>query len=72
MLGELGELGALLRCATCGHKIAVELGALGARLATVVLFFDDEPGSDTRGGRVSECPGCATRLGLHTLAPLSR
>ena len=68
----LGEFGALLRCATCGHKIAVELGALGARLATVVLFFDDEPGSDTRGGRVSECPGCGTRLGLHTLKPLSR
>ncbi len=67
----LGELGALLRCA-CGHKIAVELGALGARLATVVLFFDDEPGSDTRGGRVRECPGCGARLGLHTLAPLAR
>ena len=72
MLGELGKPGALLRCATCGHKIAVVLGALGARLATVVLFFDDEPGSDSRGARVSECPGCGMRLGLHTLEPLWR
>ena len=68
----LGAFGALLRCATCGHKIAVELSALGVRLPTVVLFFDDEPGSDTRGGRVSECPGCGMRLGLHTLEPLWR
>ena len=66
----LGELGTLLRCA-CGHKIAVELGALGWRVATVVLFFDGEPGSDARGERVRECPGCGARLGLHTLAPRS-
>lgn len=66
----VGEPEARLRC-SCGHGIAVELRGEGLRVATVA-FVDDEPGSDTRGERVRECPGCGARLGLHALAPRSR
>jgi hypothetical protein len=63
----LGEPGAALRC-PCGHGVYAELSALGACNSTVA-FFDDEPGSDTRSGRVRRCPGCNARLRLHALAP---
>jgi hypothetical protein len=34
-----------------------------------LVFFDDEPTSETLGERIGECPGCNERLGLLTLHP---
>ena len=36
----------------------------------LLVFFDDEPTSETLGERIRECPGCSERLGLLTFYSL--
>jgi hypothetical protein len=50
----------------CGHNIFCAVRQEGERLGLLV-FFDDEPTSETLGERIRECPGCSERLGLLTL-----
>jgi hypothetical protein len=61
MLEGLAEL----LCA-CTYQILCEVRDEGERLGTLG-FFDDGPQSETRGQRVTSCPGCGQRLGLHVL-----
>lgn len=51
---------------TCGHAVSMVLANRGERVCTL-LFFDDEPSSDTYTEQVHKCPGCGELLGLHTL-----
>jgi hypothetical protein len=50
----------------CTYQIACEVRAVGERLG-LLMFFDDEPASETRGQQVSSCPGCGQELRLHLL-----
>ena len=58
-----------MRC-LCSYAISVELVGAGEQLCTIV-FFDDEPMSETCRQRVRECPSCGERIGLHRLLPRS-
>jgi hypothetical protein len=58
-----------LRC-LCSYGISVVLRGSGEGMCTIV-FFDNEPASETSGERVRECPSCGERLGLHRLLPRS-
>ncbi len=58
---------ARLRC-VCGYSILCEVRSEGKRIG-FLAFFDDEPTSETHGQRIKDCPGCAQRIGLHTLMP---
>jgi hypothetical protein len=46
----------LIPCPECGQKLWTELGNVG--LFRLVMFFDDDEGSDTYAERVDCCPGC--------------
>ena len=50
----------------CTYPILCEVTREGRRLGFPV-FFDDGPESETRGERVSGCPGCGRALGIHLL-----
>jgi hypothetical protein len=50
----------------CTYPILCEVRREGRRLGFPV-FFDDGPESETRGERVSGCPGCGRTLGIHLL-----
>ena|SRR5215207_3240190 len=50
----------------CTYPILCEVRQAGGRLGFPV-FFDDGPESETRGERVSSCPGCGRALGIHLL-----
>ena len=54
-----------LRC-TCGHSILCEVQPEGERIGFLV-FFDDEPTSETYGEWVKSCPSCGEQLGLPLL-----
>ena len=59
---ERSEAAYRVSCA-CGHKVCCEVVSYGDGLAMLV-FFDDEETSATRGERVLLCPGCHSRLSL--------
>ena len=61
----MAEVVGALRC-MCAHAVYLALGNRGERVCTL-LFFDDEPASETYGERVRECPSCGEQLGFHTL-----
>ena len=50
----------------CTYPILCEVIQEGERLG-FTRFFDDAPESETRGERVSSCPGCGRALGIHLL-----
>jgi hypothetical protein len=50
----------------CSFRLLCAVRAEGQRLG-FLLFFDDEPGSESHGERVRECPGCGAPLGLLAL-----
>ena len=50
----------------CGYNICCAVRQEGESLGFLV-FFDDEPTSETLGEKIGECPGCNERLGLLTL-----
>lgn len=56
---------AALRC-VCGHDIMCEVWSEGEYIGFLV-FFDDEPASETYGQRVKGCPGCSEYLELRML-----
>jgi hypothetical protein len=56
---------AALLCA-CSYRILCEVSLQGERLG-LLTFFDDGLESETRGQKVSNCPGCGQKLGLHLL-----
>ena len=47
----------------CAHRILCEVQREGERLGSLI-FFDNEPESETNGQRVDSCPKCGQRLGL--------
>jgi hypothetical protein len=47
----------------CGYKVRCGVVQYGDQLGGLV-FFDDETTSRTRGEKVSQCPGCDSRLDL--------
>lgn len=53
---------AKLRC-VCGHSIFCKLRSGGEHIGFLV-FFDDEPTSETCGQQVKNCPGCGEQLRL--------
>jgi hypothetical protein len=59
-----------LRC-VCGRGMSCAVQPLGERTGFLV-FFDDEPTSETRGQRVKSCPGCGEQLGLPVLYRIHR
>ncbi len=61
---------ATLRC-VCGHGILCEVQPEGERIGFLV-FFDDEPTSETYGHRVKDCPRCGEQLGLPVLYRINR
>jgi len=50
----------------CTYPILCEVQKEGGRLGSL-KFFDDGSESETRGERVSRCPGCGRKLELHLL-----
>jgi hypothetical protein len=56
---------AALRCA-CSYEIVCEVRPEGQRIGTLD-FFDAGRQSGTQLERVTSCPGCGRRLGLHLL-----
>jgi len=50
-------------CVACRYKLRCEVMRYGESLG-VLVFFDDEETSVTRGERVWRCPRCRRRLGL--------
>ena len=50
----------------CTYQILCEVQKEGRRLG-FTRFYDDAPESETRGERVSSCPGCGRKLELHLL-----
>ena len=59
-----------LRC-VCGHAVLCEVQAAGERIG-FLTFFDAEPGSETHGKRIKDCPRCGQRLGLPMLYRINR
>jgi hypothetical protein len=47
---------------SCAHRLVCGVRRQGEHIALLV-FFGDEPDSETRRQRVRECPGCGERLG---------
>jgi hypothetical protein len=55
----------------CGHSISCEVQPEGERIGFLV-FFDDEPTSETYAKRIKSCPRCGERLGLPLLYRINR
>jgi hypothetical protein len=51
----------------CAYRIFCVVRRESERLGSLV-FFDDDPTSQTHGERIHECPGCGERLGLLLLS----
>ena len=51
-----------LRC-VCGHALLCEVRSAGEGIG-VLVCFDDEPTSETRGQQVKICPRCGEPLRL--------
>ena len=56
---------AAFRC-VCGYNILCEVRSGGEGIGFLV-FFDDEPTSETCGKLFKRCPGCGKHLGLPML-----
>jgi hypothetical protein len=54
----------LTPCPECAHRLWTEVGSIG--VFRLVVFLDEEEGSDTYAEQVQRCPGCG--LGLYALA----
>jgi len=54
----------LTSCPKCERRLRSEQGSLG--VFRMVVFFDDEEGSDTYAQQVDRCAGCG--LWLHAFA----
>ena len=50
----------LTPCPNCDHALWSEVRGVGA--FRLVVYFDDDEGSDTYAEHVSRCPGCDGRL----------
>ncbi len=60
----LSDAPMLTSCSKCGHRLRSEQGSLG--VFRMVVFFDEEEGSDTYAQQVDRCAGCG--LWLHAFA----
>jgi hypothetical protein len=58
----VGMAEATLRC-VCGHSIFCEVGTTGEYVGFLV-FFDNEPTSETYGQQIECCPNCGEKLGF--------
>ena len=61
---------ATLRC-ECGYRILCRVASAGERVGFLV-FFDNEPTSETYGQQVKNCPRCGEELGLPILYRINR
>jgi hypothetical protein len=67
-MGPMAHMEATL-CCSCGYGVRVEARHEQECLG-VLVFFDDEEASETRGERVGRCPRCGGLIDLYR--PLSQ
>lgn len=50
----------LTPCLNCAHALWSEVRSVGA--LRLIVYFDDDQGSETYAEHVARCPGCGDRL----------